>query len=86
MPGSVKFDLTGAKEFEKLMRELGPVPAGRIGQNATMAGARVIAAEARRKAPCGRASLRGAPVYAVIGAGQGRREYQAGVRDGTGAA
>jgi hypothetical protein len=31
MPGTVKFGLRGVKEFEKLLRELGPVPAGRLG-------------------------------------------------------
>ena len=51
MPGTVKFELHGAKEFERLLKELGPVPAGRLGQNALMAGARVIAAEARRRVP-----------------------------------
>jgi hypothetical protein len=51
VPGTVKFELKGAKEFERLLKELGPVPAGRLGQNVLMAGARVIAAEARRRVP-----------------------------------
>jgi Bacteriophage HK97-gp10, putative tail-component len=51
MVGKVEFKLHGAKEFERLLKELGPVPAGRLGGNATMAGARVIAAAARQKAP-----------------------------------
>ena len=51
MVGVVKFKLEGAKQFEALLRELGPIPARRLGQNATMAGARVIAARARQLVP-----------------------------------
>jgi HK97 gp10 family phage protein len=58
MPGNVTFKLERAKEFERLLKELGPVPAGRLGQNSLMAGARVIAAEARRNAPVLTGALR----------------------------
>ena len=50
MVGKVEFKLHGAKEFERLLKDLGPVPAGRLGQNATLAGARVVAAMARQLA------------------------------------
>jgi hypothetical protein len=34
MPGKVKFELKGARKFEYLLKELGSVPAGRLGTNA----------------------------------------------------
>ena len=58
MVGKVTWKLDGVKEFERLLKELGPAPARRLGGNATMAGARVIAADARRKAPVKTGALR----------------------------
>jgi hypothetical protein len=44
--------MTGDPELERALRELGGQVAGRLGQNAVSAGARVIAADARRRVPC----------------------------------
>ena len=43
----IEFKIRGLKEFERMLLELGPVPAGRVGTNAVRAGARVIARNLR---------------------------------------
>jgi HK97 gp10 family phage protein len=48
---TVKFTFSGGKELEAALRELGNQVAGRLGNNATKAGARIIAAAARQKVP-----------------------------------
>jgi HK97 gp10 family phage protein len=48
---AVKLTFTGGKEIEARLRELGGAVAGRLGVNATKAGARVIAAAARQRVP-----------------------------------
>ena len=75
--GKVEFKLHGAKEFERLLKELGPVPAGRLGQNATLAGARVIAARARQLVPVVTGELKRS-----IGVPGGQGPGQAGGRSG----
>jgi HK97 gp10 family phage protein len=49
MQVSLKF--SGGPALERALKALGGQIAGKLGQNATMAGARVIAAEARAKVP-----------------------------------
>lgn len=49
--GKVTFELRGGAELDKLLEELPKRVATRLGRNAVNAGARVIAAEARRRAP-----------------------------------
>jgi HK97 gp10 family phage protein len=51
MQASIKF--SGGPQLETALKELGGEIAGRLGSNSVRAGARVIAAEARRKAPVG---------------------------------
>lgn len=48
---AVKVTFSGGREIEAKLRDLGSKVAGRLGVNATKAGARVIAAAARRRAP-----------------------------------
>jgi hypothetical protein len=50
-PLVMKITFTGGKAIEARLRELGSAVAGRLGVNATKAGARVIAAEARTRLP-----------------------------------
>lgn len=45
--------ITGADKLERALRELGTEVAGRLGTNAVRAGARVIARDAKRRAPVG---------------------------------
>lgn len=45
------FSIKGAKEMEALLKVLGPNVARRVGQQAALAGAKVIAAEAKRLVP-----------------------------------
>jgi HK97 gp10 family phage protein len=47
----IKFEITGAKEMEAALKQLGVAVANKLGQNAVEAGARVIAKEAKRLAP-----------------------------------
>jgi HK97 gp10 family phage protein len=47
----MKLTFTGGKEIEARLRELGGAVSGRLGVNATKAGARVIAAAARQRVP-----------------------------------
>lgn len=51
MAGATSIKITGAREMEKLLMELGPNVARRIGQAANKAAANVIADEARRLVP-----------------------------------
>lgn len=46
-----KLTFSGGPELERALRDLGGKAAGRLGQNAVNAGARVIATGARRRAP-----------------------------------
>lgn len=51
MPGRIDFDLRGAAEMERIMRQLGPRLAGKAGASALRAGAKVIQDEAKRLVP-----------------------------------
>jgi HK97 gp10 family phage protein len=48
MVGRIDFDIKGADEMERLLKELGPKVAARVGDQALRAGARPIVAEAKR--------------------------------------
>jgi Bacteriophage HK97-gp10, putative tail-component len=48
---TARFTFSGGKELEAALREIGSAAAGRLGVNATKAGARVIAAAARARVP-----------------------------------
>lgn len=52
------FGISGAKEMEKLLTELGPEVARRVGQTAVRAGAMVIVEEAKRLVPVRTGELR----------------------------
>lgn len=71
MAGRIDFKLEGAKEMERLLRELGPRVAGRVGQRAVRAGAAPIVAEAKRLVPVRTGALRDA-----ITSAPGRRRGQ----------
>jgi HK97 gp10 family phage protein len=47
----IKFEITGAKEMEAALKQLGVAVANKLGMSAVEAGARVIAKEAKRLAP-----------------------------------
>ena len=58
MVGKVEFKITGAKELEQTLKEMGPKIAVRIGDKALREGARVIVREAKRLAPRRTGALR----------------------------
>ncbi len=58
MPGDINFKITGAREMEKLLLQLGPRVANKVGQKAVNAGARVIAKEAKNLVPVRTGALR----------------------------
>jgi HK97 gp10 family phage protein len=68
---TAKFTMTGGKELEEALKELGNQIAGRLGNNAVRAGARVIAAEARARAPVATGALRKS--IKVVGDAEERR-------------
>lgn len=47
----MKLTLAGGEAIERALRELGGKIAGRLGENAVRAGARVLLADAKRRAP-----------------------------------
>jgi HK97 gp10 family phage protein len=49
MPGPIDFDIQGAAEMERLLKELGPRAAVNAGRPALVAGARPIVEEAKRR-------------------------------------
>ncbi len=65
MPGVIEFKITGAKEMERLLKELGPNVASRVGDKALRAGAKPIVAEAKRLVPVKTGALRKAITVAV---------------------
>lgn len=54
----VDFKIEGAKEMERVLRELGPDVANRVGRQALRAGAKVIIDEAKRLVPVDSGALR----------------------------
>jgi HK97 gp10 family phage protein len=58
MVGRVEFQIKGAKEMERLLEELGPRVASRLGDRALRAAARVIIREAKRLVPVRTGALR----------------------------
>jgi Bacteriophage HK97-gp10, putative tail-component len=66
-----KLTFSGGPELEAALRDLGNKVAGRLGENATKAGARVIAAEARARVPVVTGRLRKS--ITVVGDGDLRR-------------
>lgn len=53
MVGKVQLRLTGGPELERALGDLGSKVAGRLGENAVRAGARVVAKRAKQIAPVG---------------------------------
>jgi len=51
MAQTVKFNIRGAKEMERVLKKLGPQTAARVGDKSLRAGAKVIVDEAKRLAP-----------------------------------
>lgn len=49
MAGRIDFSIRGAREIEAVMRELGPIAAAKVGDQALRAAARVWVKEARRQ-------------------------------------
>ncbi len=70
MPGVIDFEIKGAKEMERLLRELGPNVASRAGDRALRAGAKPIVAEAKRLVPVKTGELRDS----IIVVGERRRK------------
>lgn len=62
MPGTVKFDIQGAREMERLLKELGPRTAAKVGDQAVRAGLKPILREAQRLVPVRSGDLRDAMV------------------------
>ena len=60
MPGRIDFDIQGAAEMERLLKELGPRAAVNAGRPALVAGARPIVEEAKRLVPVDTGDLRDA--------------------------
>jgi HK97 gp10 family phage protein len=54
----INFKITGAKEMEALLKQMGPRLASRAGDQSLRAGARIIVAEAKRLAPVRTGALR----------------------------
>ncbi len=73
MPGLIDFEMKGAKELQRLLKELGPQVASKVGDKALRAGARPIVAEAKRLVPVRTGALRRAITTAV----ERRRKGQA---------
>jgi Bacteriophage HK97-gp10, putative tail-component len=55
---TISLKATGGAELEAALRELGGAVAGRLGNNATKAAARLVAAEVRRKVSVRTGTLR----------------------------
>lgn len=53
-----KFEIKGARQMDRLLKELGPKTASRVGDQALRAGARVIVKEAKRLVPVDTGELR----------------------------
>lgn len=49
MPNLVEFEIKGAREMERLLKELGPEVASRVGDQSLRAGAKPIVDEAKRR-------------------------------------
>lgn len=62
----IKFRISGAREMERVLKQLGPIIARRAGQKATMAAAKVIAAEARRLVPVRTGELKNAIIVLPV--------------------
>lgn len=58
MADIVNFEIKGAKEMERLLKELGPQVANKVGDQAVRAGARPIVEEAKRLVPVRTGQLR----------------------------
>lgn len=58
MAGQVEFRIEGAKEMERVLKQLGPNVAARVGDAALRAGAKPIVEEAKRLAPARSGELR----------------------------
>lgn len=58
MPGRVDFAIKGAKEMERLLKELGPNVAARVGDQALRAAAKPIVEEMKRLVPVRTGALR----------------------------
>ncbi len=74
MPGVIEFKITGAKEMERLLKELGPNVASRAGDRALRAGAKPIVAEMKRPPPAGVAVDTGELRDSIIVVGEKRRK------------
>lgn len=68
MVGQITFEIRGAKEMENLLKELGPRVAGRIGDRALKAAAKIIIREAKRLVPIRTGSLK----RSIVGVSSGR--------------
>lgn len=66
--------IEGAAEMERLLKELGPEVANKVGRQAVRAGARAIAEEAKRLVPVDTGALRDSIVVKTLGEGEGFRE------------
>lgn len=58
MVGTINFDIKGAAEMERLLKELGPRVASRVGDQALRAATKPIIAEAKRLVPVRTGKLR----------------------------
>ena len=67
MPSALQFKITGAKELEAALKDIGPKIATRIGDKALREGAKVVVKEAKRLCPRRTGALRKS-----IGAVRGR--------------
>jgi HK97 gp10 family phage protein len=71
MPSALQFKITGAKELEAALKDIGPKVATRLGDKAVRAGSRIIVKEAKRLCPKRTGALRRS-----IGAVRGRTNKQ----------
>lgn len=58
MPGNINFEIKGAKEMERLLKELGPRVAQRVGDAALRAGAKPIVDAAKQRVAVRSGALR----------------------------
>lgn len=84
-PSGINFTLKGAREMEALLKRLGPIPAGKAGDEALRAGCRIIVAEAKRLVKVRTGEMKRHITYApnTRTRAKNQRSYLVGVRPPT---